>query len=100
MFFYRLNHPLSHSGLAGVVLSNGGFDQGQMRAEFFAHLRHCVGIFRKAGTAVTRPRIQEFFADAGIKPHPFCHLTDVGAGALAEIGHFVDIMDFHCQKGV
>ena len=71
-----------------------------MRAVFTAHLRHGVGVFRKTGTAVPRSRIQKLPADTRIKSHTPCYFTNIRTGFFTKVGHFVNIMNFHCQKGI
>ena len=50
-------------------------------------------IFREAGAAEARYRMQELRPDAVIEPDTARHLLHIGADALAQIGDFVDERD-------
>ena len=44
--------------------------------------------------------MEKLLADSAVEPHRLGHMVDIGAGNLAEVGHFVDKSDFCRQERI
>ena len=81
-----------------VDLSEEG--DGLPDAEFVGPVDERPNVLRQAAAAEAEARPQEPSADPRVVGQRFGELLDVGAGALADLGHRVDEGDLRGQEGV
>ena len=96
----HIKYAFGHIDFTAFVAFYGGFNQRQVNAVEFTHISHGVRILREAETAVAGAGNEEFGTDTAVQSHALGDFINVCARCFAKVGHLVNILDFHGEKGV